>query len=162
MTWHPLSQQTQWHDTLSPNRHNDMLSPNRRNDILSPNRRNDNTMTPSLPTDTITPTDTTHKPLPILNKLRNTQYRLRPTDTENLDSLDDVLENISWIKFDMVKPFRTRSSTRKCEYAALRFTEWLTVNSEMKSTWKCITLAAVDYGGSIVGCLREDQRLLFL
>ena len=39
-----------------------------------------------------TPTDTTYKPLPILNKLRNTQYRLLPTDTENVDSLDDVLD----------------------------------------------------------------------
>ena len=65
------------------------------------------TMAPSLPTDTMTPTDTTstttsndttYKPLPILNKLRNTQYRLRPTDTENLDSLDDVLERyISYV-----------------------------------------------------------------
>ena len=26
-----------------------------------------------------------------------------------------------------------------------------------KSTWKCKTLATVDYGGSIVGCLREDH-----
>ena len=30
--------------------------------------------------------------------------------------------------------------------------------NRMKSTWKCITLATVDYRGSIVGCLREDQR----
>ena len=40
----------------------------------------------------MTPTDTTYKPLPILNKLRNTQYRLRSTDTVSLDSLDDVLD----------------------------------------------------------------------
>ena len=40
--------------------------------------------------DSSTPTDT-YKPLPILNKLRNTQYRLRPTDTENLDSPEDIL-----------------------------------------------------------------------
>ena len=51
-----------------------------------------NTTTLSLPTNTMTPTDTTYKPLPILHKLRNTQYRLRPTDTENVDSLDDVLD----------------------------------------------------------------------
>ena len=35
------------------------------------------------------------------------------------------------------------------------------IAQSMKSTWKCITLATVDYGSSI-GCLREDQRLLFL
>ena len=40
----------------------------------------------------MTPTDTTYKPLLILNKLRNTQYRLRSTDTESLDSLDDILD----------------------------------------------------------------------
>ena len=32
------------------------------------------------------------KPLPLLNKLQSTQYRLRPTDTEDLESLEDVLK----------------------------------------------------------------------
>ena len=59
--------------------------------------------TDTLPTQTVSPTHSEqtnppnrqYKPLPLLNKLRNTQYRLRPTDTENLETIQDVIDRYS-------------------------------------------------------------------
>ena len=48
------------------------------------------TNTPSLPL--TTDKTTKPKPLPLLSKLRNTQYRLRPSDTQDLITIDDALD----------------------------------------------------------------------
>lgn len=65
-----------------------MASPS---DIYNTTTTNEtNTTNDTSITETTTPQQT--QPMPLLSSLRNTQYKLRPTDTHGLDNIDNVLE----------------------------------------------------------------------